>query len=296
VLKKVFGLLFFSFCVTSSAYASEVSNIATDEQRKIEQIVITAESEARNETYEELEGVYPTELGDIEDTKKFKEAVNKKIDKKIAKHGIKRESEATVESVEPVYSLAAASYSPPTSAIDLRAPVVYSSSQGYFVKSSVYWKKKSNNVTWYWYDHAPFGYGTVDVGGADGLGIYFSNSTNIGVSTASFYTYDEKGGSYNTNLYPYQLNSAGAYFKAQDTMENTTLNPYHNYSWTSSHISVWPNFIGKASAVARTHWTHTWADAEITGASVGNQGISVEIATASESWDGVSPGYANIGN
>jgi hypothetical protein len=296
MLKKVCGLLFFTFCVASSAYASEVSTIPTDEQRKIEQIVVESEIEARNETYEELEGVYPTYLGDIEDTKKFKESVNKKLDKKIAKHGIKRESENTIESDEPAsYSLASSS-SPPTEAIDLRAPVVYSSSQGYFVKSSVYWKKKSNNVTWYWYDHAPLGYGTVDVGGSDGLGIYFSNSTNLNVSKASFYTYDENGASYNTNLYAYRLNSAGAYYKAQDTIENSTFNPYHNYSWTSSHISVWPNFLGKASAIARTQWTHTWSFGEISGASISNTGINVDISNVENSWDGTSSGYANIGN
>ena len=77
-------------------------------------------------------------------------------------------------------------------------------------------------------------------------------------------------------------------------MTNSTFNPYHNYTWHSSHITVWPNFIGSVNTYARTHWTHTWSSADITGVSISNSGISVNIESSSNAWDGVSTGSVNV--
>lgn len=294
MIKRVASVILLSYAFGTSVFADEiVPQQPTESQKKIEQIIIQAEIEARKETYEEIERTEKLNktmeiIGDIEDTTTFKNKVNQKLNKKLAKYGIKK-VEADVN--ETFTTMAT---SPSTTVVDLGTPAIYSSSQGYIIKASVYWKKKPSG-TWYWYDHAPCcGLGTLNVGGADGLGIYFSNSNNLEISKTSFYTYDENGSSYNTNLYPYRINSAGAYYRAQDTMTNSTFNPYHNYTWHSSHITVWPNFIGSVNTYARTHWTHTWSSADITGVSISNSGISVNIESSSNAWDGVSTGSVNV--
>jgi len=166
---------------STSAYAEElISNEPTKEQKEIEQIIIQAEFEARNETYEELEDKTINSLLDYnEDTAEFKESVIQKTDEKIEKYGIKR-----VKEDKPQFETMA---SPPTTAVNINPPSIYSSSQGYVIMANAVWKKKTSNNQWTWKDHSPLGYGSaVSVGGADGLGIYFQNSSNISITKSSF--------------------------------------------------------------------------------------------------------------
>ncbi|SET15256.1 hypothetical protein SAMN05216389_10667 [Oceanobacillus limi] len=185
--------------------------------------------------------------------------------------------------------------SPPRDKININNPNVYMSSQGMFITASANWKNKHGNVRW-WKDHGPIGIGTLKVGGANGLGIYFSNSTNLDVGETNFYTYDENFNTYNNNLYPHKIDKTGVYYKAQDTMKNSTFNPFHSYSWDTATLSVWPDFKGKVNTNVRTHWTHTWSSGEISSVGVSNSGISVNFSNSSHAWDGVSLGSTNLKN
>lgn len=285
-MKKIFGLLIILMAFSTNVYAEELKSIEpTKEQKEIEQIIIQAEFEARNETYEELGNKTINsllKLDYIEDSTAFKETVREKIDEKIEKYGIKR-----LDEDKPPFATQAVS--PPTTAIDIKSPSIYSSSQGYVIMGSAVWKKRTDNNQWTWKDHGPLGFGSaVSVGGADGLGIYFQSSQNINITKSSFYTHDENGNSYNTNLYPYQNNANGVYYVAQDYMQNTTFNPFHSYTWHSATITIWPSYSGTVNTTARTHWTHTWSTGKITGATISGSGISVSISGSSHAWDGVS--------
>ncbi|MET3659058.1 hypothetical protein [Sporosarcina psychrophila] len=278
-MKKILGFLLILLSFSGSAYAEElISNQPTKEQKEIEQIIILAELEARDETYKELEFKNRlSNFGYLEDTVEFKDSVEEKVDKKIAEHGIKR-----IVEEKPEFELMA---SPPTSAIDVMKPNIYSSSQGYILTASAIWKKKSNGY-WTWTDHIPVGVGNINVGGDDGLGVYFQDSTNIDVSTSSFYTYDESTNIYNSNLLPYRNNSSGVYYTAQDKMNVAVIGT--KYTWHAAYLTIWPSFKGKVNTTARTQWTHTWSSAKITGATISPSGISVGISNAQNSWDGAT--------
>jgi hypothetical protein len=302
ILKKIkfFGLILsvvvlFTSMISINAFASnEKDNSIKQERIKVEKLVIESEIQARKATIEELTKKYYPDSKDKVYNKtqsdEFKKLFDKKVKKLLSKHNIKIVSDGNTTEDD----LSIQSVSPPKDKVDLRDPVIYTSSQGYFIKSSVYWKRKDTGTP-YWYDHAPCcGLGTLNVGGADGLGMYFNNTTNLSINDTSFYTYDEDLNTYNNNLYPYRVNNAGAYYKAQDTIQNASWKPYYHYSWDSAHLTVWPNFSGPVNAQVRTHWTHTWSDADITGVSVSTSGIGVTIANTDKAWDGVSQGYATI--
>ena len=173
-MKKIFGTSIFAFILalsinnTTSAFAATEStsssedneNVinytpATEEQKRIEQIVIQADIQARKEAYAELKyGKFSAELlentkiyQNIEDTKLFQDTVLSKIDTKIKKFGITRIEDET----DPQMGILA---SPPTTEITINKPSIYTSSQGYFIMASAHWKTDSRG-TKYWYHHRP---------------------------------------------------------------------------------------------------------------------------------------------
>lgn len=252
----------------------------TKEQKEIELIVIQADMEARDEAYKELAPMY-SNGGYLEDTVEFQDSVQAKIDKKIEKYGIKR----IVEKESSEFGIMS---SPPTTQISINTPVIYSSSQGYFIKASATWKRDSWGEP-YWMKHrASFG---SDMGGDDGFGVFFGSSTNIEISRSSFYTADNFNKTYNTNLYPFQTKPSGVYYKAQDKVY-TSLS--YEYTWDKAYITVWPLFKGAVNTQVRSQWTHTWSSAEITGVTIGAGGISVNISNAAYSWNGASTYGATV--
>ncbi|WP_342505789.1 hypothetical protein [Sporosarcina sp. FSL K6-2383] len=301
-MKKLLGTLviILSFSLTTSTLAStlEVTDNLKDtkrqdeykytpptkEQKEIELIVIEADMEARDEAYIELASMYRTLNGGyLEDTVEFKDTIQAKIDEKIEKYGIKRVSENESDlGISPMAS-------PPVSEIAINKPVIYQSSQGYFIQGSATWKKDSWGEP-YWLKHRPT-FAAAAVGGDDGLGIYFSNSTNIDISTSSFYTADNYNKGYNSNLYPEKSQPQGVYYKAQDYIYGTIA---YEYTWDKAYITVWPQFLGRVNTQARTHWTHTWSTAKITGVGITNSGFNVGISGISNSYDGASIQGVNI--
>lgn len=278
-MKKILGFLVIFFAFSTNAYADDDLNVnqSTKEQKEIEMIVIQAEIEASEETYKELSkyGVLKSGYGYLEDTLEYKKTVQEKIDEKVKKHGIERISEN-----EPGVSTMGA---PSTADVDIQTPVIYTSSQGYFIKAGAVWKKNSWNEP-AWVKHAP------NMGGDDGLGLYFTDSTNIEIENSSFYTVDNYGKTYNSNLYAYKNNTAGVYYKAPDKYYAVS----GEYTWDKAYVTIWPTFKGKVNTKVRTHWTHTWSSAQISTVGISNGGINVAITNNAQSWDGQSINGANV--
>ncbi|MFC5604979.1 hypothetical protein [Sporosarcina koreensis] len=164
----------------------------------------------------------------------------------------------------------------------MNKPTVYSSSQGYFISASIAWKRDSWNEP-YWLKHKS-SLGSA-VGGEDGLGIYFGDPTNIEISTSSFYTADNFNKVYNQNITPSKSEPRGVYYRAQDHIYTSLA---YEYTWDKAYITVWPNFKGRVNTTARTHFTHTWSSASISGVTVSSSGFSVSITNSNYAYDGVS--------
>lgn len=280
----IFSLLF-TLCFSS--FAQE--DIKSQERRKIEKIIIKSKLQARKFAKNQLKSKKLKEenISRIYKTEEFKTLYYSYLDNLLDKYNIKRiDSRNNKQQTNTVSTMSVVS--PPQDEVLIEDPEIYISSQGYVIMASAYWIDKG------WQYHVPFGYGTLDVGGADGLGIYFDNPTNIHIADHSFYTYDENLNSYNTNLYAYRKDSSGVFYKAQDQVTNTTLNPYHNYTFDSAHISVWPVFSGPVDSYAHTHWVHTWDETDIENVIITDTGFAVTFTKTNNAWDGVSDGYAHI--
>ncbi|WP_103110350.1 hypothetical protein [Brevibacillus reuszeri] len=293
--KKVFNsLLVLSLLVPtvfgSVVYGQEETKIdrnTLEKRKEIEKIIIESEIKAREYAKDKLKEQKGKTAEDYEGSSEFIEILLEKEKDILSEYDIQRIDEATINEDG---GISIQSTSPPTNAIDLGSPKVYSSSQGYLIVSSVYWKNE------YWRKHLPVTSGSpAKMGGADGLGIFFNDSTNIEISSSSFYTYDESLKTYNNNLYPHRIGGSGVYYKAQDTV-NVLWPNANSYSWDSSYITVWPYFKGRVNTTARTQFTHTWGDTDISSVTIGNGYIGVTFSNPGYEWDGYSSGYAQINN
>jgi len=115
------------------------------------------------------------------------------------------------------------------------------------------------------------------------------------ITDSNFYTYDENLESYNTKLEPYRINNAGVYYKAQDEhwYDGYNFNPIE-YTFDSAYITAWIAFEGSVKTWARTHFTHIWSSAEISGVSITKGAIYVNISNNSYSWDSQTNEYCSI--
>jgi len=60
-------------------------------------------------------------------------------------------------------------------------------------------------------------------------------SSEIEISSSSFYTADNFNKTYNTNLYPYQSKPSGVYYKAQDKFLASLS---YEYTWDKAYVTV----------------------------------------------------------
>lgn len=251
-------------------------NPATKAQKEIELIVIQADLEARDEAYKELTSLNKgLNNADVESTQEYQDIVQEKIDKKIEKHDIKRVIDDPEFSITPMAGI-------PSTEVTVNRPTVYSSSQGYFIKASIAWKRNSYNEP-YWQKHRP-SLGSA-MGGEDGLGIYFGDPKNIEINSSSFYTADNFNKVYNQNISPSVSQPRGVYYKSQDHMYASYA---YEYTYDKAYITVWPYYKGRVNTMARTHFTHTWSSAKITGVGISSSGFSISISNTGYSYDGVS--------
>lgn len=266
-----------------------------NERRNIERIVIESEMAARDYAFAKIEKMgglsYLNESVYIEDTPLFKELYLNKLDETLKIYDIKRITETVY--LEGDHNINAVS--PPSDQVDIQDPQVYASSSDYFIKASVYWKKEPLLGRYYWQDHMPLGFGTTNIGGGDGLGIYFFDATNLDVVDSYFYTYDENYNSYNNNLYPFKSEKAGEYYKVQATANLPLLGgSAHSYTVNSMHITVWPRFTGDVDTIAKSHYSHTWSKGTLEDATISNTGINVTFTNSEYAWSGASKQGARI--
>jgi len=152
------------------------------------------------------------------------------------------------------------------------------------------WKRDSWGEA-YWLKHKP-SFGSA-MGGEDGLGIYFSETKNLEIITSSFYTADNFNKTYNSNLYPEKSAPQGVYYKAQDHLYSSLA---YEYTWDKAYLTVWHSFKVNVNTVARTHWTHTWSSAKISGVGLTTTGFNISISNSNSgnSYDGVTTSGSSI--
>lgn len=172
--------------------------------------------------------------------------------------------------------------SPPQGLVTIQIPRFYVSSQGMYV-----------------YSEAGFKYASAvqkptcgsDVGGAYGNDIIFGGKNDIlSIDRSTFYTQYKYSNSYNNYLYPEISNEKGVFYKFQDSFEDG------NYNAVNRCLFVWPSFVGKGTATARTQFVHTWGGNGISSVSVSAGMFGISFDDNSNAWNGVSIGQVDIRN
>jgi hypothetical protein len=271
-MKKIISLiLVFAILMSTAVFADKINKSDKELRKEIDLLItqyeIKAHEYAVNKATSNLE---------------YNELYWEKLEKLLKKINV----EIVSKGEEPLFTAYGSSV--PSDAVTISTPTTYLSSQGYVIKANARWNQF---IATNYSSHLPLLSG--NVGGGDGLGMYFSNSNNIRIIDSSFYSYDENYGSYNQNIYPFDINSDGVFYMPQDKISNS-LSGYYKYTCDELYMSVWVEFDGPVNTTVRTKYTHTWNNTGISSVSISGTGIGITYGSSSDYWQGVSTGYATI--
>lgn len=246
---------------------AEIERLTMDIESKVQaQLSIVDRDSISDEDYEKL----------YKD--KIKETIKKSTDNV---HNIKLvDTPVTNSPVKNRVKRGTSITSPPQGLVSIETPRFYVSSQGMYIYSQAGFKYASS------VEKPMFG---SDVGGPDGHGIIFGGKNDIlSIDRSTFYTQDKYSNSYNNYLYPEISSEKGVFYKFQDSFENG------NYNAVNRCLFVWPSFVGKGTATARTQFVHTWGGNGISSVSVSAGMFGISFESDSNAWNGVSIGQADI--
>lgn len=281
-MKRIMSTMFCICLLMSSitAYAENGSNIdISQERRNIEKIIFDAERKA-----EQLTSKKYNSQRFLSSSINIQNEINSMYDKELNTILESTGKDYNIKLVSKPISNICRSGGLDSRYVNVKAPRVYATSYDYVITASAHWINKA------WLKHkAPF---TQDVGGHDGIGIYFGDDTNIEVLDASFHTCDCEGNWYNESIYAEDCKNSGVYYKAQDKCIGGILQ--EDYTFDSVYISAWPSIKGPVDTWARTHFSHTWKESGVDSATVSNGGIAVTIGNRENVWDGVTTDYCRL--
>lgn len=181
----------------------------------------------------------------------------------------------------------------PDSAISLTTPsVIWDSLTGHWFASAYFsW---NSNAQWQADFPLPWpaqpGIG-VDIGGNDGMGLYFSRGINRYNST--FQTWNS-GGFNQVYTYPSSSSAYGVAYSKQDYGYKLSDGSF-GYSWDSGYIDVYfePQFPGQSYS-AWAEMAHTWKTSTMSITGISSNGISWQFSDNNYAWEIVSNPATNF--
>lgn len=200
-----------------------------------------------------------------------------KIYKQLAKYGC-----YVMPKDESPISIAASSG---TNDVSISSPTIYYNAYNktWTVTCGGYWKTTA------WNKFLPG-----DVGGKDGFGVGFTNTSSYKSSVISASGYITDGNKYVSTSYRSDGDgSKGFGFRLQDYIYSTNMGClYHYVGETWSGLCNYDSWFGSYSGVATAYYIHTYSSASLSGVEFGvdgkTAGISASISKESDSFTGFS--------